>query len=157
MPLSNATPLAISGFFTIASGLIVVIFAYSQAVRKNYKKHKFYMKIAVTLNAAFLIQYITRVIVFHEITEFEGPNFVRTFIYLPILVIHITGAILNIGLIVVHVVQAYRNEKSQQSGIPYFKSDYRHRHRSFGKKVFYAWTFTFSGGIIIFFLLYVLY
>ena len=157
MSLSEAPPLAISGFITIALGLVVLIFAYRQAKSKNYKSHKQMMILAVTLNAAFLVQYLYRALVQREETHFDGPTTIRNFVYYPILAVHITGALIVIFLVLKHILEAYRNEKSQDSGIPYFESEYRERHRSFGRLVFRLWALTYAGGITIFLMLYILF
>ena len=148
--------LAITSFFTIAAGLIVLTVAYIQARTKKFKNHKYLMIIAVFINAAFLVQYITRFLQGQE-TPFPGPIGFRNYIFLPILTVHILTAIITIVLVLRHVIQASTNEKKQITGIPYFEKPYRDRHRSFGKITFYFWITSFIGGITIFLMLYIIF
>jgi len=148
--------LATTGFFTIAAGLIVLLIAYQQAKNKQFKNHKNLMLIAAGINGAFLIQYIARFLMGNE-TPFGGPDFVHYYIFIPILVIHITGAIVTIFLVLIQLTRSLRHEMKSSTGTPYFDKGYRPTHRSFGRKTFYLWAISFAGGIIIFLMLYIIY
>lgn len=154
MSISEAPLLAITGFVTIAFGLVILLLGYFSAIRKDYRLHYYMMLGAATLNALFLVQYIVRYIMGQE-THFEGSEVVRNFIYYPILTIHITLSIVVIFLIVKHLRNSLR-ELNWNQGNPYFKSPYTKEHRRFGKKLFYMWFGAYLGGIIIFFMLYVI-
>lgn len=154
MSIENAPPLAISGFITIATGLVVLIAGYLQGKRKNLRSHKKLMMAAVFLAFAFLVQYIIRVSMGEE-TKFEGNETIKNFVYLPILIIHIIFAIVTIAAVIVHVRRASRN-LLKNAKVPQFPKEYREQHRSFGKKVFNIWIVSYIGGIIVFVLLYVI-
>ena len=156
MAIQEAPFLAITGFVTIALGLVLLIIAYQQALSKNFKNHKNLMLAAAVVNAAFLVQYITRFVTGNE-THFSGPETIRNFVYLPILSVHILTAIITIGLVILHLKRSLANELQAQGGVPYFDKDYRSDHRSFGRITFYFWIISFVGGIIIFLMLYVLF
>ncbi len=149
--IENIPILATTSFITILAGLVLVLTGYIQAKKGNYKNHKFLMIYAVILQAAFLVQYVTRFLMGGE-TPFPGPDTVKNYIYLPILVIHIFTATLSIYFILRHVFEA----KSNENPGPVFRGEYRTRHTTFGKKVFLIWMFSFTGGITIFIMLYLI-
>lgn len=154
MSLENAPILAITGFFTIALGLVVLIAGYLQGRKKNFRSHKNLMIAAVFLAFAFLVQYIIRFSMGEE-TKFEGDAKIKNYVYLPILTIHIIFAIVTIVAVIVHVKRASQNE-IKGGKAPQFPKEYRDQHRTFGKKVFNIWIVSYIGGIIVFFLLYVI-
>ncbi|MCH8907319.1 MAG: DUF420 domain-containing protein [Candidatus Heimdallarchaeota archaeon] len=154
--LAEAHPLAISGFLTIALGLYVLVWGYRQAKAKNFKKHRQLMITAAFVLAAFLVQYIFRAGVLRETTTFEGPRWIRNFVYIPILVVHISFAILTIISISIHLRRALSHELRTDQDVPYFPKDYRKPHRSMGKRTFQMWLISYVGGIIVFTLLYII-
>lgn len=153
--LSSAHPLAISGIITIAIGLVVLLSGYFQAKNKNFKNHRRQMILAVITLSLFLIQYIIRLGVLKEETKFTGEENIRKFIYLPILITHVSFAILTLVLIVIHGKRTLRNQQFTNDFVPYFPKEYRVHHRSLGTKVFILWLISYIGGIIVFFLLYI--
>ncbi|MHA2503809.1 MAG: DUF420 domain-containing protein [Candidatus Kariarchaeaceae archaeon] len=154
---TEGTPiLAITSFFTIAAGLIVLLIAYRQAKSKNLSNHKNLMLLAAGINAAFLVQYITRFLQGQE-TIFPGSEVIRNFVYLPILAVHILTAIITIVLVLTHLKRSLSNEETSSAGSPYFEKPYRETHRSFGRITFYFWITSFIGGITIFLMLYVIF
>ncbi|MFV2016294.1 MAG: DUF420 domain-containing protein [Candidatus Heimdallarchaeota archaeon] len=154
--IDSAHPLAISGFITIAIGLVVLLVAYFQARSKNYKNHRKLMIFAVITLALFLLQYLIRLGILREETKFEGDENFRNFVYIPILIIHITTAVITIGLITKHGRRTLRNQQFTEQGVPYFPKEYRQDHRSYGKKVFLFWLISYLGGIIVFIMLYLI-
>jgi putative membrane protein len=154
--LESAHPLAISGIITVAIGLVVLLTGYMQARKKNYKKHRQLMILAVITLALFLIQYLFRLGVLREETRFEGDESIRNYVYLPILVIHISFALITLGLINLHGRRTLNNEQFTESGVPYFPKEYRLNHRALGLRVFIFWLISYLGGVIVFVLLYLI-
>lgn len=148
--------LAVTSFFTIGAGLVVLLIAYYQARIKKLKNHKLLMLTAAVINAAFLVQYITRFLTSEE-TPFHGPEVIRNFVYFPILAVHILTAIITIGLVLTHLKRSLDHEQTTPAGQPLFEKPYRMDHRSFGKVTFYFWLTSFVGGIIIFLMLYIIF
>lgn len=64
----------------------------------NIQKHRQSMLLATTLFGTFLILYLYRIILIGP-TEFTGPTRIYHYVYLPILAIHITLAIICIPLV----------------------------------------------------------
>ena len=152
--LFRSPPLAISGFITIALGLVVLIAGNIQGKKKKLKNHKRLMIAAVLLAFIFLVQYVIRFSMGEE-TKFEGNEVIRNYVYFPVLIIHILFAHVTIVIVLIHVKRASQN-LIQNSDIPQFPKEYREQHKSFGKKVFPLWTTPYLGGILFFFLLYVI-
>ena len=156
MAIQEIPILAVTGFFTIAVGLLLLLVAYQQAKAKNFKNHKNIMLGAALVNGAFLIQYITRFFMGQE-TRFPGPISIRNFVYIPILVVHITGAVITIVLVLVHLKRSLGHEKQTPVGEPFFEPEYAPQHRSLGRITFYFWAASFIGGITVFLLLYIIF
>lgn len=156
MALENAPILAVTGFGTIALGLIVVVWGYVQAKTKKFNSHRNLMLTAAVVNALFLVQYIIRFTTTGE-TPFPGPDNIRLYVYYPILIVHITGAIITIGLVLRHLILSLRYEQRTEQGAVLFDKDYRPRHRKFGRITFLFWITSYIGGIVIFLMLYILF
>ena len=155
MVVAGTPILAITGFFTIAFGLLVLLAGYILGKRRDTNNHKKVMIGAVITLAAFLIQYIIRASMGDE-TRFQGPDNIKYFIYIPILVVHITFAIICIGLISVHLTRSLKQEEVTNTGRVIFPKDYRSSHRAMGRITLLLWSFSYLGGIIIFIMLYVM-
>ncbi|MDH5400856.1 MAG: DUF420 domain-containing protein [Candidatus Heimdallarchaeota archaeon] len=153
MHINTASTLAVTGFFTIALGLTVLLIAFRMAKIRNFKNHRLLMLLAAVINAIFLVQYIIRFSLGQE-TEFIGSSNIKYFVYYPTLVIHIFTAIISIILIIKHLTSSLKFEKTTTNNIPYFDKEYRDKHKSFGKITFLSWLISYCGGIIIFILLY---
>ncbi|MHA2091068.1 MAG: DUF420 domain-containing protein [Candidatus Kariarchaeaceae archaeon] len=156
MVISSASPLAISGFVAIAIGLILLLSAMYFVKKRDLVTHKRLMIGAVVFNSLFLVLYVIRWSTEGE-TAFNGPSTVHDFIYLPILIIHITTALVSIYLVSKQLWLGIFKSETQDDGTPYFKGIYRKMHRKNGRVAFYVWGTSFIGGILIFSLLYVAY
>ncbi|MHA2502261.1 MAG: DUF420 domain-containing protein [Candidatus Kariarchaeaceae archaeon] len=148
--------LAVTGFVTIALGLIVLLMGYRMAKSKDFTQHRRMMITAVVVLFAFLIQYIVRAVFLGQETRFAGPMPIRNFVYLPILIVHITFAIITIVLIIRHLRQSLKMEQQTDAGQYYFPKEYRDSHRRLGRLTFTLWMFSYLGGIIIFLMLYII-
>ncbi|MHA2404040.1 MAG: DUF420 domain-containing protein [Candidatus Kariarchaeaceae archaeon] len=148
--------MAISGFVAIAIGLILLLSAMYFVKKRDLVNHKRLMIGAVVSNSLFLVLYVIRWSTEGE-TAFNGPSTVHDFIYLPILIIHITTALVSIYLVSKQLWLGIFKSETQDDGTPYFKGIYRKMHRKNGRVAFYVWGTSFIGGILIFSLLYVAY
>ncbi len=155
MTLVNASPLAISGFFTILLGFVTLLVGLFYAKQRKYYLHRILMILAVIVDALFLSLYIIRFLLGDE-TKFHGPETIRNFVYYPILIIHITLAVVTIVLVFVHLYKTFTNVKWQAKN-PYFEKEYRQVHRGFGRITSMIWIISYIGGITVFFLLYIIY
>lgn len=158
MVLSGDIPvLAVTGFFTIAIGLIILIWGFISARSKKFNNHRKMMIAAVIVLLAFLVQYIVRAVVLGQETHFTGPTNIRNYVYFPILAVHISFAIITIGLISYHLTKSLDNQQETNQGGVYFPKEYRGKHRRLGRISFTLWMFSYLGGLTIFLMLYVIY
>ncbi len=146
---------AISGFILISLSLIFLILAISYAKKKIYTKHRLFILVATTLNILFLISYVIRWSIYGD-TEFAGPENIKLYVYFPILIIHISTALVSIWVVGRQLVQAIKNVE-MKNNIPTFPKEFRSTHTRKGRIASMIWGLSFLGGIITFIFLYVLY
>ncbi len=155
MGISEASPLAITGFITIFLGFLVLLSGILMAKRKDYSKHKNLMLSAAFINSVFIMLYVVRFLTGDE-THFQGPSVIRNFVYYPILIVHILFALISIYLIFNHLKATYSHVQWQEKN-PYFGKDYRNIHRRYGRITFFFWFTSYIGGITVFIMLYILF
>ena len=95
MTLTDATPLAIAGFASIAVSLAFLVIGIQKAKARQLKQHKFFMLAATSTNTIFLLLYFTRLAI-EGSTEFVGADLIFRLVYLPILTVHIIFALVSI-------------------------------------------------------------
>ena len=155
MQLSEIPVLAITGFATIALGLVVLVFGFLQARKRRTLNHKKIMILSVIVLGAFLAQYLVRVLAFHQETLFTGPDSIKYAIYYPVLAVHITFAIITIVLVIFQLTRSLKSQNRTENAIV-FPKEYRPKHRKSGRIIFLLWFFSYLGGITIFIMLYIL-
>lgn len=111
------------------------------------KKHKAAMGTSTFLFATFLALYLYRVVLVGT-TQFPGPDAVYTFVYLPVLAIHIGLAIVCIPLVYYALLLAGTREVSEIPTTP---------HAKVGRAAASLWLVSFALGIVVYLLLYVVY
>jgi putative membrane protein len=110
-------------------------------------RHRVLMLASFGLFAAFLFLYLYRVAVLGP-TTFDGPGSIRTFVYLPILVVHIGLAILCVPFVFYALLSA---------GTRPVEEIYGSNHPRAGRVAAVLWLVSFSMGIVIYLLLYHVY
>jgi putative membrane protein len=117
-----------------------------RAIRNgNVARHRQLMLTTFGLFAAFLVLYLYRVTL-EGPTDFAGPAAVETYVYLPILAIHILLAIVAIPLVYYVLLLAVSYPVSELS---------RTNHPRAGKLAATLWLVSFSLGIVVYAMLYV--
>ena len=148
--------LSIFGFIVIAIGLVLLQLAYFFARKKKYNYHYPFMISAIIFNGIFLISYVIRALT-EGSEEFPGPDVIKFSLYYPILIVHIALAIVTIFYIAFFVSKtAKRVSKSKENQIYLEPKEFRKYHRNRGTYLYLAWTISYSFGIVIFFMLYVI-
>jgi len=109
--------------------------------------HRRRMLTAFVLFGAFLAFYLYRVTL-EGPTDFGGPDTVYQFLYLPMLAIHILLAIVCVPLLFYVLLLAVSRPVEEI---------YRSRHRSVGQVAAVLWLISFSLGIVVYAMLYVVY
>jgi putative membrane protein len=115
--------------------------------RGDVKKHQAAMGTSTLLFATFLALYLYRVVLAGT-TQFPGPDAVYTFVYLPVLAIHIGLAIVCIPLVYYALLLAGTREVSEIPATP---------HARVGRAAASLWLVSFALGIVVYLLLYVVY
>ena len=151
-----AVPQVVAALLGIAPHLIAVINATAlaclllgyRAIRAgSVREHRKFMLLSATLISAFLILYVTRVAL-GGVKTFDGPPTVRTFVYLPTLVVHVALSILSVPLIVHNVLV----------GLTYPTSDVsRTAHPRVGRLAVGVWSTSLALGLIVYLLLNIVY
>jgi len=109
--------------------------------------HRKAMATTTVLFFAFLGLYLYRLVV-HGTTEFAGPEAVYTFVYLPVLVVHMGLAMVAIPLVYYALLLAGTR--------PVADID-ESNHARVGRAAASAWLVSFALGIVVYLLLYVAY
>jgi len=109
--------------------------------------HRKAMATTTLLFFAFLGLYLYRLVV-HGTTEFAGPEAVYTFVYLPVLVVHMGLAMVAIPLVYYALLLA---------GTRPVADIHESNHARVGRAAASAWLVSFALGIVVYLLLYVAY
>ncbi|WP_324758067.1 DUF420 domain-containing protein [Haloarcula sp. GH36] len=131
----------------ISALAIVTILAGIRAVRRgDIRRHRQLMLTTFGLFAAFLTLYLYRVVL-RGPTDFTGPAAVETYVYFPVLGIHILLAILAIPLVYYVLLLAASYPVAQLSET---------NHPRAGKAAATLWLISFTLGIVVYAMLYVI-
>lgn len=147
-----AVPQVVAALLGIAPHLIAVInttalasllLGYRAIRAGRILEHRKLMLLSATLISAFLILYITRVAL-GGVKTFDGPPMVRTFVYLPTLVVHVALSILSVPLIVHNLLV----------GLTFPPEKVGHTaHPRVGRLAVYLWSLSLTLGLVVYALL----
>jgi len=138
----GAIPHVNAAISALAIGTIV---AGVRAIRRgDVARHRTLMLSTFGLFAAFLVLYLYR-IVLEGPTDFAGPSVVETYLYLPFLAVHIVLAILAIPLVYYVLLLASTYPAGELSAT---------NHPRAGKVAAALWLISFSMGIAVYAMLY---
>jgi putative membrane protein len=127
---------------------IVAIVGGWRAIRRGeVDAHRRRMLVAFVLFGAFLALYLYRVSI-EGPSDFGGPDAVYQFVYLPMLAIHILLAIVCVPLLFYVLLLAVSRP---------VEDIYRSRHRSVGQVAAVLWLISFTLGVAVYGMLYVVY
>lgn len=132
--------------FSIAA-IVTIISGWRAIKQGNVESHRNWMLASFGLFAAFLVFYLYRVAL-EGPQAFGGPETIRQFVYLPTLAIHILLAVICVPLLFYVLLVAVSRPIDEI---------YLSRHRSVGQIAAALWLVSFSLGIVVYVLLYVLY
>jgi putative membrane protein len=127
---------------------IGTILAGVRAIRRgDVGRHRRAMLATTALFATFLVAYLYRVALKGP-TPFDGPAAVESFVYLPVLAIHILLAIVCVPLVIYALLLALTHSVSE---LP------ETRHPRVGRAAAALWLVSFTLGIIVYAMLYVVF
>jgi putative membrane protein len=132
----------------ISLAAIGTIVAGVRAIKTDrVERHRALMLASFGLFAAFLGLYLYRVAVLGP-SSFPGPQWVRLYVYLPVLLIHISLAVLCVPFVFYALLSA---------GTRPIEEIYESNHRRAGRIAATLWLVSFSMGVVIYALLYHVY
>lgn len=111
------------------------------------RRHRAAMVTTTVLFATFLALYLYRVALVGT-TPFPGPDVVYTFVYLPVLAVHVGLAIVCIPLLYYVLLLATTRE---------IREIYETNHARVGRVAASLWLVSFTLGIVVYAMLYVVY
>lgn len=133
---------------TISVVAILVILAGVRAVRRgDVARHRRLMLTAFGLFLAFLVLYLYRVSL-EGPTHFAGPEWVTTFVYYPVLAVHMGLAVVCLPLLYYVLLLAYSYPVAELR---------RTNHPRVGRVAAALWLVSFALGVVVYLLLYVVY
>jgi putative membrane protein len=127
---------------------IVTIAAGWRAIRRGaVARHRALMSVSLALFVTFLVLYLYRVSLLGP-APFPGPEMVYQFVYLPVLAIHVSLAIVCIPLLYYVLLLALTRPVEALSGT---------NHPQVGRVAASLWMVSFALGIVVYLLSYVIY
>lgn len=129
----------------VAIGTISIGWYYVKA--GEIRKHRAAMITSFVLFAVFLVLYLYRVTLKGP-THFPGPAVVETYLYLPLLAIHILLAIICVPLLYYVLLLAATRPVSEI---------YSTNHRRVARIAAPLWLISFTLGVVVYVLLYIVY
>lgn len=136
IPHANAL-ISLAAIGTIVAGVRAV-------KRGRIRRHQRLMVTTFALFATFLALYLYRVSLLGP-TEFAGPAVVETYVYLPILAVHILLAIVCIPLVYYALLLAYSHSTAELPNTA---------HPRVGKAAASLWLVSFALGVVVYAMLY---
>jgi putative membrane protein len=119
-----------------------------QAVRAGrIPVHRRFMVASAALISLFLVLYVTRVAL-GGTKAFPGPPAIRTYVYLPILAVHIVLSVASVPLVIYNLITGLTRRVPAVAGT---------RHRAIGRYAVALWSTSLALGIVVYLLLNVLY
>jgi putative membrane protein len=132
----------------LSGAAIGTVLAGVRAIRRgNVRRHRLYMLTSFGLFALFLTLYLYRVALLGP-TGFPGPETIRTFVYLPVLFVHVALAVVCVPFVFYALLVA---------GTRPVSAIYETNHRLAGRIAAGLWLISFAMGLLIYAMLYHVY
>lgn len=129
------------------AALAFLLAGWRAARARRIGAHRGAMLAAAACISLFLVLYVTRVAL-GGVKSFAGPPAVRTYVYLPVLAVHVLLSILSVPLVVHNLL----------IGLAYRRADIRRtRHPQVGRWAVLLWSVSLALGLLVYLLLNVLY
>ena len=158
MGIFGTTAALFSDFSLLLEAVIfgAFLFGWSQAKKKLTLRHRRIMGSALILNILFVGAYMIRSLLKEGGAGFLGPESIRSFVYLPTVIVHGIASIL--AFILAGAAFYYGKTHTTQKKSPVFKSkEERNKHRIIGLFAISTWGLSFITGLFVYILLYVAY
>lgn len=129
------------------AAIATITYGVASVRRGNVRRHRQAMLASLALFVTFLALYLYRVSI-EGPTQFPGPETVYRFVYLPTLAVHILLAIVCIPLLYYVLLLALTHDVADLPGTP---------HPRVGRVAAALWLVSFSLGLVVYLMLYVVY
>ena len=130
-----------------ASAIATILYGVRAIRRGDVSRHRKAMLASTALFAGFLVLYLYRVAL-EGPSAFEGPGAVRQFVYLPLLAVHVTLAVVCLPFVYYALLLAGTHRVRELPGTP---------HARVGRIAATLWLVSFALGITVYLMLYVLF
>lgn len=130
--------------FVNALSLVLLVTGWWLIRRGYVELHRIAMPSALGLISLFLVMYVTRIFL-GGIKEFSGPESIYYYVYLPVLIIHLTLSIICIQPVLYVALIGFTH---RIENIP------RTRHRLVGRVAVSAWILSLALGLVVYVMLY---
>ena len=127
--------------------IVAIVVGWRSIRRGDVRRHRAAMLAAAALFAAFLLLYLYKVVV-EGTAPFPGPESVYTFLYLPLLAIHVTLAVVCVPLLYYVLLLGLTHPVAEIAAT---------RHPRVGRIAASLWITSFVLGVAVYLLLYVVY
>lgn len=127
--------------------IVTIVTGVRWARRREFRKHRAAMLASTALFAIFLLLYLWH-IVLEGTTSFAGPDVVYTYLYLPVLVVHMALAMVCIPLVFYALLLAATHSVAE---LP------KTNHRRVGRVAAALWVVSFALGTAVYTLLHHVY
>jgi putative membrane protein len=132
---------------TNALALLCLVAGWLAVRARQIRRHRRFMLASAALISLFLVLYVTRVAL-GGIKPFPGPPEIRTFIYLPVLAVHIVLSIASVPLVVYALITGLTHRtRAAVAGT---------LHPAVGRYAVALWSVSLALGIVVYFMLNVL-
>jgi len=120
--------------------LVMLYLGYSSIKRGDVAAHRSFMLASFGLIAAFLVLYISKLLVLGT-QEYEGPQLLRLYLYLPMLFIHLGLSVVSVPLVLYNVITGLTMDKAQVRETMHPRS---------GRLAYKLWTLSLVLGIVVY-------
>jgi len=144
-PLVEAVPHLNAAVSAAAIGTI--LYGIASVRRGRIGRHRRAMLASLALFVTFLVLYLYRISL-EGPTPFPGPDPVYRFVYLPVLAVHVLLAVVCIPLLYYVLLLAVTRDVAELPDTP---------HPGVGRVAAALWLISFSLGLVVYLLLYVVY
>ncbi|MDY6764464.1 MAG: DUF420 domain-containing protein [Halobacteria archaeon] len=127
--------------------LLSLLSGYYFIKKRRIKWHKRAMVTSFTLILIFLVVYLIKV-GGGGTKLFQGPEFVKTYVYLPMLAVHLVLSVVSVPVVLYAVVLGLTHTPAE---LP------RTSHPKVGKIAVYAWVVSLTLGLLTYFMLNIVY
>lgn len=128
---------------------------WSYGKKKRSKEHQSLMTGAFALNVAFVGAYMIRSLLGEGGAAFQGPDFVKDFIYLPTVIVHGIASLLAFLLAAITLFYGYTRSVMKKRRV-FPSQSLQTRHKILGVLTISTWSLSFTTGIFVYALLYLL-